>query len=84
MKKLRVLNITAPNPMQMIEFGKTISEVTRKPHWLPAPRFAMTTLLGEMSTLIVDGQKVFPRKAKDLGYRFKYSELKPALRDLIG
>ncbi|MFK3939656.1 TIGR01777 family oxidoreductase [Alkalihalobacillus sp. NPDC078783] len=78
------LNITAPNPMQMIEFGKTISKVIGKPHWLPAPRIAMTTLLGEMSTLIVDGQKVFPRKAKELGYTFNYSELKPALTDLIG
>jgi NAD dependent epimerase/dehydratase family enzyme len=68
----------------MIEFGKTISSVIHKPHWLPAPRFAMTTLLGEMSTLIVDGQKVFPRKAKDHGYTFTYSELKPALTDLIG
>ncbi|WP_307728855.1 TIGR01777 family oxidoreductase [Alkalicoccobacillus plakortidis] len=32
------LNITAPNPMQMIEFGKTISQVIGKPHWFPSSK----------------------------------------------
>ncbi|MDQ0208269.1 TIGR01777 family oxidoreductase [Alkalicoccobacillus murimartini] len=77
-------NITAPNPMQMIEFGHTIAKVMKRPHWLPAPSMAINIALGEMSTLLLDGQKVFPRKAKESGYTFTYSELKPALEHLLG
>ncbi|TSB45201.1 TIGR01777 family oxidoreductase [Alkalicoccobacillus porphyridii] len=77
-------NITAPNPMQMQEFGHTLAKVMNRPHWLPAPTFALSIVLGEMSTLLVEGQKVYPRKAKDNGYTFKYSELKPALEHLTG
>jgi NAD dependent epimerase/dehydratase family enzyme len=37
-----------------------------------------------MSTVVLDGQRVIPERLLELGYDFKYHNLKPALEDLLG
>ena len=77
------LNVTAPNPVTMLQFGQTLGSVLHRPHWLPAPAFALKLLLGEMSSLIIEGQKVLPEKALATGYQFKFPTIKEALEDLL-
>lgn len=77
------MNVTAPEPMRMDEFGRTLGTVMKRPHWLPVPGTALQKTLGEMSVLIVNGQKALPEKALEAGYTFSYSKLKPALEDLV-
>jgi uncharacterized protein (TIGR01777 family) len=77
------LNTVTPHPVKMKEFGQTISNVLNKPHWLPAPSFALKALLGEMSILVLEGQKVLPKKAQDSGYQFAYNNLEAALTDIL-
>ncbi|QOR67082.1 TIGR01777 family protein [Cytobacillus suaedae] len=77
------LNITTPEPKQMKDFGITIGAVIGRPHWLPVPSFALRLLLGEMSTLVVDGQKVLPEKIQQYGYRFLYENLEEALENIL-
>ncbi|WP_407272360.1 TIGR01777 family oxidoreductase [Radiobacillus sp. PE A8.2] len=74
------LNATAPHPVQNKQFSKTLAEVLNRPYWLPAPAFAIRTFLGEMSTLILDGQAVYPEVATDSGYSFKYPKIEQALQ----
>lgn len=77
------INITAPNPEQMKNFGKILATVLNKPHWLPAPSLALKLLLGEMSMLVLKGQKAIPKKAEESGYQFQYPELDGALKNLL-
>lgn len=77
------VNFTAPQPATMNEFGQTLASVLHRPHWLPVPRFALRLLLGKMSTLVVDGQKVLPTKLLEFGYQFKYPELNHALKNIF-
>ncbi|MCL6570413.1 MAG: TIGR01777 family oxidoreductase [Bacillus sp. (in: Bacteria)] len=77
------VNFTAPQPVTMNEFGKTLGQVIHRPHWLPVPRLALALLLGEMSTLVVDGQKVLPNKLLNNGYQFKYPDLNNALKNIF-
>ncbi|UOE94938.1 TIGR01777 family oxidoreductase [Alkalihalobacillus sp. LMS39] len=76
------VNFTSPYPVTMKEFGKTISNVLHRPHWLPVPGVAFKLILGEMSTLLLDGQKVLPDKAKSHGFSFEYPELSTALQGI--
>ncbi|MCM3762228.1 TIGR01777 family oxidoreductase [Alkalihalobacillus oceani] len=76
-------NLTTPTPLQMKEFGKTIAAVLHRPHWIPAPSFALKALLGEMSTLVLDGQQVLPEKAEKHGYAYHFPNAKQALEDLL-
>lgn len=77
------VNAVSPNPVKMNQFGKTIGNVLNRPHWLPAPSFALKTLLGEMSLLILEGQKVLPEKALQDGFTFTFSHLEKALQDIF-
>ncbi|MCS0791468.1 TIGR01777 family oxidoreductase [Cytobacillus firmus] len=76
------VNFTSPNPVTMKEFGQILGEVLNRPHWMPAPGFALKIALGEMSTLVLEGQKVLPEKLQSFGYKFLYPELKAALGDI--
>lgn len=77
------LNMTAPDPKKMDEFGKTIGAVLQRPHWIPVPSFTLKLLLGEMSSLVLDGQRVLPEKALHNGYIFEFPNLDNALKDLL-
>lgn len=77
------VNFTAPHPVSMEEFGRILASVLHRPHWLPVPGIALKLLLGEMSTLVLDGQKVLPQKLVDHGYQFKYPELRSALKNIF-
>ncbi|MFX3623323.1 MAG: TIGR01777 family oxidoreductase [Ectobacillus sp.] len=77
------LNITAPHPVTMKEFGKLVAKVLGKPHWLPIPSFVLRIVLGEMSTLVLDGQRVLPAKAMHNGYEHSYPNLEKAFTTIL-
>ncbi|MBD8071218.1 TIGR01777 family oxidoreductase [Bacillus sp. PS06] len=77
-------NITAPTPEKMESFGKSIGRNANKPHWIPVPSFALKILLGEMSTLVLEGQRVLPKRLMDSGFQFKYEKLDEALKSILG
>jgi uncharacterized protein (TIGR01777 family) len=74
------LNVTAPGPVTNREFTKTLGRVLQRPALMPAPGFALRVVLGEMANTILEGQRVVPAKASDLGFEFKHPALEPALR----
>ncbi|NRD79697.1 TIGR01777 family protein [Bacillus sp. BRMEA1] len=78
------VNVTAPNPQQMKEFGQTIASVTRRPHWLPVPEVALKMILRRKSSLVLEGQHVLPEVLSHAGFKFQFPTLEPALRDLLG
>jgi NAD dependent epimerase/dehydratase family enzyme len=51
---------------------------------MPAPGFAVKLALGEMGQrLLLEGQKVLPRRLQDSHYQFLYPELAGALSDVL-
>ncbi|GIV65055.1 MAG: NAD-dependent dehydratase [Bellilinea sp.] len=78
-----VFNLSAPQPVQNATFGKTLARILRRPYWLPAPAFALKLLLGEMSKLVLEGQRAIPKRLIEAGYPFRFSEHEAALRDLL-
>ena len=78
------VNATAPSPVTMREFAATLGRVLHRPAFAPAPAFAIRAAMGEMASLVLDGQKALPAKATALGFRFRYERLEPALRQILG
>jgi uncharacterized protein len=76
------INVTAPHPVTMKEFGQTLAKIMNRPHWLPVPDFALKIFFWEMSMLILKGQHVLPQKLGDHHYSFTYDKLEGALRHL--
>jgi len=78
------VNATAPHPVTNDQFGRVVGQVAGRPHWMPVPAFMMKLIFGELSVLLLEGQKVLPRKAMEHGFTFRYPELDGALKQLLG
>lgn len=79
-----VYNLAAPEPARMAEFGRELAKVLHRPYWLPTPAFAMRLLLGEMSVLVLEGQRVSSQRLLTSGFAYQYPLLRPALENLFG
>lgn len=77
-----VFNLAAPGAVTNRELARAIGRVLGRPAFLPTPGFALRLLLGEMSTLVLDGQRAVPSRLVDLGFEFRFPEVETALRDL--
>jgi uncharacterized protein (TIGR01777 family) len=79
------LNGVALNPVTNREFTKTLGKVLGRPTFMPAvPGFVLKTMLGEFAQVLLASQRVVPQEALSLGFTFKFPELEPALRDVLG
>ena len=78
-----VLNGTAPNPVRMGEMCQALGEQLSRPSWMPVPDFVLQTLLGEGAQVVLDGQKVLPKKTLAAGFKFKYPTIRDAIKNLV-
>ena len=76
-------NLSAPEPLINREFSQAIGRAMGRPSFMPAPAIALKLALGEMSTLVLDGQRAVPSKLIELGYTFKYPTAEVALTELL-
>mgnify|MGYP001191813148 CR=1 FL=1 len=76
-------NATAPNPVTNQSFSQQLAKQLHRPALLPMPSFVLKLLLGEMSELILASQRVIPDRLLAAGFKFKYSDLTPALQQLL-
>lgn len=76
-------NATAPEPVTNRVFARALGRALRRPAILTAPGFAMRLALGEMADMLLTGQRALPVHAEQLGFRFSYRSLQPALDSLL-
>jgi uncharacterized protein (TIGR01777 family) len=77
-----VFNLSSPHPVSNAVFLRALAKKLGRPYWLPAPAFALKLFLGEMSTLLLDGQYALPERLLDLGFVFKYEHVEAAFQAL--
>jgi len=78
------VNAVAPVPVTIGDFGGTLGRALRRPHFVPAPAFALRLLFGEMSMMLLEGQRVLPDRLLRHGFDFEFPTLDRALSDLLG
>ena len=78
------VNLTAPGPVSMREFARTLGQVLHRPSWIRIPQWSVRLVLGEMAgPLVLEGQRVLPEKLLSEGFQFSYPTLLPALQNIL-
>jgi uncharacterized protein (TIGR01777 family) len=79
-----VINATAPNPVTNRELSRALGRALHRPAAMPVPGLVLDIKFGrEFGAILRGGQRVVPRRALDLGYEFRYTDLDQALADLL-
>lgn len=76
-------NLAAPHPVTNRELARALGEALRRPAWLPVPAPALKVLLGEMSAVLLTGQRALPRRLQDAGFPFRFPHIQIALPNLF-
>jgi uncharacterized protein (TIGR01777 family) len=77
------INITAPEPVTMNQFCLALGNVLKRPSWIPVPDFVVRLAVGEMSEMVLTGQRVVPQKLLEQGFNFRHSNLLEALESIL-
>ena len=76
-------NLTASNPLTNRDFSRVLGRVMNRPVLIPVPPITFQLTLGEMATIILDGQRAIPQKLTEMGFDFQFPEADAALRNLL-
>ena len=76
-------NLVAPDLLTNAEFSRVLGRVMRRPALIRVPAFALRLPLGEMSIVLLEGQRAVPRRLQDSGFTFRFPKAEVALRDLL-
>lgn len=78
------VNATAPEPVTNREFSRALGRALHRPAWARVPGLVLRILFGQMAEeLLLTGQRVVPRRAEAMGFRFQYPTLEEALRGIV-
>lgn len=77
-------NACAPSPARNRDFAKTLASVLHRPSFMPMPAVALRVLLGELSILLLGGQRARPDRLQEAGFTFRFTDLRAALENLLG
>lgn len=76
-------NATAPNPVKMKDFAASLGKAMNRPAWFNVPSFALRIVTGEAADTILSSPKVIPQRLNQAGYRFCFSNIDEALKDIF-
>lgn len=77
-----VYNATAPHPVTNAVFTKALGKALHRKAIFPAPAVGIKLAFGEMATVLLDGQKVAPKRMHDEAhFHFRYPTLDMALKE---
>ncbi|WP_432452243.1 MULTISPECIES: TIGR01777 family oxidoreductase [unclassified Agarivorans] len=76
-------NLTAPTPVSNQLFSQTLAKQLKRPCFVRTPAWLLNTALGDMASLITEGQKVLPARLREDGFSFRYKEINHALKEIL-
>jgi uncharacterized protein (TIGR01777 family) len=77
------VNAVSPNPVTNAEFTRVLARAIFRPAIFAVPQFALKTMLGEMSEVLLASQRAVPAAAEAAGYRFRFPDLQGALKAIF-
>ncbi len=78
-----VINGVSPHPVSNRDLTQQLMKALGKRSFLPVPRVALKLAFGKMSEVLIQGQKVVPKKLNELEFRFLYPDIESAMKNII-
>ena len=78
------VNVCSPNPVRNKDLAKALGRALHRPSFIPAPGFMVKLVLGEFGSVILEGQKVIPRRLIESGFVFQYPDIEKTLQGIVG
>jgi uncharacterized protein (TIGR01777 family) len=83
-KLSQAINATAPNPVSNEVFSRALAKALNKPCLLTIPALNLKLVFGQMAEeLLLNGQKVLPEKLLNTGFKFQFTEINEAMKDIF-
>ncbi len=76
-----VINGVSPYPVTNKEFSLSLGKAMKRPVIFPVPPFALKVAFGEMSSIMLDSQKIVSQKLSDLNFTFSFPKIDQALQN---
>ncbi|XP_058285495.1 epimerase family protein SDR39U1 isoform X3 [Hylobates moloch] len=79
-----VLNGVAPSSATNAEFAQTLGAALGRRAFIPLPSTVVQAVFGrERAIMLLEGQKVIPRRTLATGYQYSFPELGAALKEIV-
>ncbi|RMG67300.1 MAG: TIGR01777 family protein [Calditrichaeota bacterium] len=79
-----VFNFTAPEPVRMKQFCRTLGSLLHRPSFLHVPAPLLRLAFGDMAReALLVSQRVVPARLVQAGYPFRYPQLRMALAEVL-
>ena len=76
-------NACSPEPVRNRDFARCLGKALHRPAAVPLPGLVLRAVLGELSGLLLAGQRVRPARLQAAGFKFRFTELPAALTDVV-
>lgn len=76
-------NLSAPHPVTNKFFSQSLAAALHRPHILWTPKWLISSIMGEASTLLFDSARAKPKALTELEFIFDFPRLRPALEDIL-
>lgn len=78
------VDATAPKPVTNAELTHALGAAIGRPTIAPVPKIALKVMLGEGASMLLEGQRVLPKRLLDeFAFEFGFTEIDGALRNLL-
>lgn len=78
------VNLTSPHPTPNRMFSQALAQALRRPHWAPrVPAWALRLMFGEMSSVMLQSQRILPQRLTEGGFQWQAPDLEAALAHCI-
>ena len=77
------VNAVMPEPVTNGDFTKAAARAAHRPALFPAPAFALRLGLGDLSHLMLDSQRVIPKRLADFGFHYRFGTVDSAMKEVF-
>lgn len=79
-----ILNAVSPQVITNGQFASAFGTALGRPSFFPTPGVMMKLVFGdERAVVILEGQKVIPKRTLDMGFQYRYENVQDALQQCV-